>query len=390
MSPVSKGRKPHGRKSSGHRGGVRRDSGTPPTLATALARDGHRLSAGSALGASLAASAWFGAAWQQRETPFSDTGTGIVDEGIEATRKPGGWAALFAIASVADPEWAVRVNAVLERCPALSRPAWGHESTRAPLPTDAALAAMDDGSQLVYVLNYDEPEPHALFVTVSTPGGLLVLSIEATEPVTGGLTAPEGVTVGPIAVDEALSQVRRAMDVTDSYWPAEDTSDYLDLRQLLRHRTDGYEDDIEPDNGPISDEQWDQLTDAFVVAARAQGTELDDTSLAIFVGDLLDHGSEHVAHGLDWTPDDARGYLLDVLPEDALIDETQAAEAPNLMRTWFGVLSEQLGWSSDRVQELAAAVDEAEPEYLDWFSTAFSEDADPLAQLFSTQPATDG
>lgn len=188
----------------------------------------------------------------------------------------------------------------------------------------------------------------------------------------------EAVVTHPDA-DTALADLAIALDYTDRYWPPFDDADYVHLRALLRHRTEGFGDD----RSAISDAEWEQLVAGYIAAAREAGSELSDEDLEISAGSFLEYGAERLAGGpLAWTPGDVEHFLLDWTPDDELLEEDEAAELPRLLTVWLRFVARRRDLPREQVEALVGEVDRLEPQYLDWFSTAFTEDADELTQMF--------
>lgn len=353
-----------------------------PSLASALASDGLALADTSELQASMSASMWLGAAWLSRAEPDDDADRDLVEQALGAVSEPGGWTALFALATIAPAALRNRLADELEKCPPLERPQWARLGYERPLPAETTVVSDPLGEEQLYLLRYEQPEPHDLMVSVTHAGGTIVRSIEVVHAEglsTGDL---EAIITHPDA-ETALGELAVAMDYTDRYWPPFDDAEYVHLRALLRHRTEGFG----AEQHTLSDAEWEELVAGYTAAARAEGSDLSDDDLEMSAGSFLEYGSERLAGGpLAWTPGDVEHFLLDWTPNDELLDEDEAADLPRLLKVWLRFIGRRRDLAREQVEALVGEVDRLEPQYLDWFGTAFTEDADELTRLFRESP----
>ncbi|MGL5911762.1 MAG: hypothetical protein ACRCZP_17300, partial [Phycicoccus sp.] len=183
MSPTSRGR-PKGRGRSGKASGRHPTHHPPPSdaenaLHDVVAHSGELLG-GTRIEAQLLAGAWLGTAWLGREMGVCDAEASFVRELlalVRRRRRPEWWAAVHVLATMPDDAWrADLVDVLAEAPPGTPVPPWACDPAivRPERATRARLWADPWGSERVYLVDYDEPEPHAMFVRVTTDGGVVV------------------------------------------------------------------------------------------------------------------------------------------------------------------------------------------------------------------------
>ena len=103
-------------------------------------------------------------------------------EHLTGGRSSAAYAALLGLRLVTNERERALIDELLERdAGGRARPAWA--SAPVPEPRRAWLVSDPWGMEQVYVVGYDDPQPHQLAVDIGTSGGLAVLAIELQEPV---------------------------------------------------------------------------------------------------------------------------------------------------------------------------------------------------------------
>ncbi|MGL5817994.1 MAG: hypothetical protein ACRCYR_10550 [Phycicoccus sp.] len=373
MSPTSRGR-PKVRGRSGKASGRHPTRHRPPSEAENALHDivahSGELLGGTRIEAQLLASAWLGTAWLSRDLGARDTEAAFVHELLALVRRgrrPEWWTAAHVLATMPDDAWrADLVGTLAEAPPDAPRPSWAADpATVQPEPgTRARLWADPWGSERVYLVDYDEPEPHAMFVRVTTDGGVMVHEV-----VLGHQDRDLGETMGGLVlqgeqpVGATLTAVADALAQTDLYWPPQEAEDYVLTRAVAHWRTSGHRTDS--DWEPIPDDERRRLLDEF---AAAHGTKLglEPSVVELLTDAFVDFGDGYLDGGvLAWSPGEVERFLTDWAQRKVLLEDDVAAELPRVLRVWVGFVLRRAGLAPEHIGPVMEAVDEFERDYLD-------------------------
>ena len=364
MSPKSRGRPKHRGRQRSPRPSNRAREVEPVAH---LLGEAPRLAEESELVAQLVASAWLGGAWSSRGMGERDAEADLVDGVIAATRgrrSDAAYAALQALATVAVDPWADGLWAALARMPASAGMPWaGNLIGRAPAePTRAQRWSDPWGSELVYLLRYDDPEPHSFIAAIGTVGGLMVERLEVGRQ--DGEPDPEidGMPVRDIEPAEALADVADALSATDMYWPPQDSPDYVPCRALAHWRTRGCRRD-EDAYKPISDDERLDLIDGFL-AEWVDTPDTADADIEILADTFVDFGDGYLHGGvLAWSPGEVERFLTDWVHRKVLFDPADAHAVPDALAGWVRFALQRRGLAEEHIVPVVAAVEELAAEY---------------------------
>jgi hypothetical protein len=178
------------------------------------------------------------------------------------------------------------------------------------------------------------------------------------------------VTMGEVPVDDALRRLQEAMAMSD-LWNGDAelrTEDLAQHRALVwsRLRRCG-----------LSDERQDDIEVASVVRealvaefmASAQGTaaayEAPGVDIEILAHYLVDLRCDYEGRPLRWSPTVVDILLDDLAPRRLLLEADQAVALPGVVRAFVRFSALRTGLGQSLVDEILAAVDEAEVRFLD-------------------------
>ncbi|MGL5866965.1 MAG: hypothetical protein ACRCYX_14060, partial [Dermatophilaceae bacterium] len=277
------------------------------------------------------------------------------------------WMAVHVLATMPDDAWrADLVQALADAPPDLPVPLWAVDPATAQpeQATRARLWADPWGSDRIYLVDYDEPNPHVMFVRVGTDGGVVVHQVvigrqgdEPDGPV-GALTLQ-----GEQPVDAVLTAVADALAQTDRYWPPQDAEDYVLTRAIARWRTSGHRADSVWE--PIPDDERRRLLDEFA-AAHGAALGLDASVVEVLADTFIDFGDGHLDGGvLAWSPGEVERFLTDWVRSSVTLDNDVAAELPRVLRAWVGFALRRAGLAPEHLVAVVEAVDKFEHDYLD-------------------------
>ena len=332
-----------------------------------LLLEAPRLADESELVAQLVASTWLGQAWALRGMGQRDAETDLVDGLTRATRgarRDAAYTALQALATVAVDPWADRLTAALAQMPDTARMPWAASLVaRAPEePTRAQRWSDPWGSELVYLLRYDRPEPHSFLATVDTVGGLMVELLEVGRQ--DGEPDPEvgAMVVQDVEPAEALADLADALAATDMYWPPQDSPDYVHCRALAHWRTRGHRRDDDPYE-PIPDAERRALIDGFL-AGWVGSPDTADADIEILADTFVDFGDGYLHGGvLAWSPGEVERFLVDWVHRKVLLDPADARAVPEVLAGWVRFALRRRGLAEEHIQPVVATVEELADEY---------------------------
>jgi hypothetical protein len=365
VSPKSRGRK--------HRPGTRRPA-RPAGVVREL-RPGDRLlrsallltDGRSPLAVELWASEWLGQAWAAGEVGRDSSDEELVGEVIE---RAGGQpsvravAALAALRRVVRPELAARLDAALETFGGrLPLPAWagaaGWTVTRAWRAVDVWVSAV------VLLFEVDGPDPFTLIAGVDPMAGARVETIRLARPGRGETWSQEvdpdspPFTQAERTVPEALAELADAMRLTDMTLPRSDDEGYITHRSLAwglcREFTPGF-----ADWEPRPDADRAPLLDDFV--SEVAGSP-EPASVRVIADTCLDFGEGYLPELLAWSPEAVERFLLDYLPRKVVLDATDVAALPAVLRDWLRFCLRRRGVTDPWVEPVLAAVTDCESEF---------------------------
>ncbi|HYN30823.1 MAG TPA: hypothetical protein VES95_13290 [Dermatophilaceae bacterium] len=331
-------------------------------------RDAGGLATESRLAAQAVASAWLGEAWSKRSPGHRGAEAALVTALVgvaRRTRRPTAYLALHALATIPG-DWREEVADALERAPeAAPVPAWATDPRAATpeLPTRARLWSDPWGSELTYLLDYEEPEPHQLLVPISTVGGTYVQTLVVGHrdgwPPEGSVG--EQTLRGEVDPAEALAAVADAMWHTDLVWPPQDDVEYVLARSLVHWRASGRR--TERDREPLPDTERRALLDDF---AAAHGPELglDPGIVEVASDTFVDFGEGYLVGGvLAWSPGEVERFLLHWVTRKVLLDDEAATAVPDVLRVWVAFALRRQGLAEEHIAPVVAAVDALRSDY---------------------------
>lgn len=325
---------------------------------------------GSLLETQCLASAWLGDAWMTRRPGAHDTEAALVRDVIAKARRgrhPQAWLALRVLATLPREEWLDDLDGALAEAPVgAPSPVWVRDPrTVSPeRPVRARLWTDPWNNERVHLLDYDEPEMHALLVHLTTDGGLMVRQV-----IVGALDGePEAMIDNLIArgdqdVDESLTAVADALHRTDMYWPPNTDPDYTLTRAIGHWRTRGHR--AVPEWQPVGDDERRRLLDDFA-AAHGPGLGLDADVVELLADTLVDFGEGYLHGGvLAWSPGEVERFMLDWVQRKVLLDDADARALPAVLHAWVGFALNRSGLAPEHVTPVQDAVHEWTDEYLE-------------------------
>ncbi|MGL5927982.1 MAG: hypothetical protein ACRCY8_03510, partial [Dermatophilaceae bacterium] len=286
---------------------------------------------------------------------------------VRRRRRPELWVAVHVLATVPDDAWrADLVGALAEAPPGAPVPSWAVDpaTARPEQATRARLWADPWGSERVYLVDYDQPQPHAMFVRVTTDGGVLVHEVVLGHQDGDPGETMDGLTLqGDQPIDATLTAVADALAQTDLYWPPQEAEEYVLTRAVAHWRTSGHRADS--DWEPMPDDERRHLLDEF---AAAHGAELglDPSMVEVLADTFVDFGDGYLDGGvLAWSPGEVERFLTDWAQRKVLLEDDVAAELPRVLRVWVGFALRRAGLAPEHIGPVVEAVDEFERDYLD-------------------------
>ena len=325
----------------------------------------------------LAAEAWasgrFGEAWGAAAVTDRDVEHKLCMEVVGracTTPTRHGLAAVAALARVAPPSettlLAETIDLLAEQQPL---PLWYAQPGWSPAAAWRAVDVWD--SERVLFVEFAGPRPHTVLAQLTQAGGLLIGKLGILAP--GGAQEWDAFQVDqeiPMPLREApvgdvLAELAHALRITEMTFPRTDDEDFLGLRALAWSRSRDHLPDW-PEHPDMPDARRQQWIDGLVGE-----TGRDDDSTRFLAQLFLDYGEGHITAGpLHWSPAEVMLLLTDWLPRKAVLDASDRAALPEVLRRWVSFALTRRGLDKQWIAPVVAAVD----EYLGDFRAAFDEE----------------
>jgi hypothetical protein len=344
------------------------------------------------------ASGWLGQAWvdagMSERNPEHLLCLEVVGR-ASSRPSPAGLAAVAALRRVAPPS----EDAVLDSTIALlsehhPRPPWVDEPAATPVAAWRAVDVWD--SEHVLFVDFDAPRPHTLVAVITTVGGVQVDKLGLLE--WGAAASWDDnredddvpMPISPVPVDDALTELADALQVTDITWPRHDDEDFVDLRALAWSRCRAHLPARADLDALVAQEEQAVAEHPALVEEFLQQPDLPaaDPDVTRSLADLfLDYGDGYIRSGpLAWSPSHVAMFLVDWLPRKAVLDADQRAALPDTLRRWLRFALTRRGVAAQWITPVVQAVDEALPA----FEAAFDDDSSwgPAKQMVAQMEAT--
>ena len=183
-------------------------------------------------------------------------------------------------------------------------------------------------------------------------------------------SADPHVRMGEVPVDDALRGLQEAMAMSD-LWNGDAelrTEELAQHRALVwsRLRRCGLADG-RPDDTEVASAVREALVAEFMASAEgiAAAGEAPGADVEMLAHHLVDLRCDYEGRPLRWSPTVVALLLGDLAPRKLLLDGDQAAALPAVLRAFVRFSARRTGLDERFVDEIVAAVDETEPEFLD-------------------------
>jgi hypothetical protein len=208
---------------------------------------------------------------------------------------------------------------------------------------------------------------------VGGPGGRVVAQAR-------DMCAADALTwFGEIDPARLRAEVDRYLEVTDDLTELPDEGSLATDRALVGARLallPAPSDKPDPEPEPLSAEARMALVTEFLASTEAQDaglTELDEANLASLhfcLSVVLDHADTFPdANPLRWSPAVVGLFLLDWVHRRAVLDETDAAMMPRVLRAWVAYAARRRGLPEPAGSQTVQAVDELADEFARLYAT---------------------
>lgn len=177
--------------------------------------------------------------------------------------------------------------------------------------------------------------------------------------------------IDEVPVDVALGRLRDAMAMSD-LWNGDTelrTEEFAQHRALIwaRLRRAGHAPEQRAEAPEVSQAERDSIVAEFLASEAGQTVcaELPGADVELLASYLVNLRCDYEGRPFRWSPNVVGMLLVDLAPRKLLLDPDDAAALPTVLRAFVRFAAERTGLDTIFVDEILAAVDEAEPEFHD-------------------------